>query len=136
MPDFVLVQGTANNPPGTSLVPMSAITQSVTVLNLTLGLGVNNNLDLGDATFVRLTPNAGGSSITGVANGFMGRRILFRNLAVPAVGISFNVSDVNSLPQNRIISPTGAAVNIGTAESIELFYDATSLIWLIININT
>lgn len=135
MTDFVLVQSTPNNPPGVSLVSRALIAQSAIVLTLTLPGGTSDNLDLSDGTYIRVNTSTPQSSISGIIGGFMMRRLLFQNLSA-SFGLNFLHQNAGSLAQNRIISPTGATVNIGTNEFVEMIYDDIIGRWEIINIQT
>ena len=98
-----------------------------------LGSGDTDDYDIGDATVLRLTPDGGGSTITGFAGGWSGRLIRIISLGANLV---LSNQDAGSVAANRILSPTGANVTLATDDVASLFYDSTTERWRVINVLT
>jgi hypothetical protein len=92
-----------------------------------LAAGNNNDYHVQYSGTWRLTPDATGSTITGIANGFSQRRLRIINIG--AATLSLTNLDAASAAVNRIITNTGATINLATNEIAELEYDSTSVRW-------
>jgi len=131
---FVLVQNTPNNPPGTSLLPLADVAGGLEgVQSVTLGVGNNNNVAIDSGTLIVLiTPNAGGSVLTGLTGGSPGRVLYVQTV----VALTFTVADedANSTAANRIRCPTnGNSESFGALfQGFMVVYDGTGLRWRLI----
>lgn len=95
-----------------------------------LSSGNNNNYSIGDTvTSLRLTPNAGGSTITGITNGFPGRKLTLINLGSAAITLAHQSG--SSTAANRLISPSNASVTMPSNDVALLEYDGTTERWRI-----
>lgn len=97
---------------------------------LTLTDGVNSDIALPTATFLRIIGLTDAFSTTGFANGFDGRLIVVRNTLAQAWTIT---NEATSATGNQIITQTGADVVLtGTGGSSAWFvYDVTASRWLL-----
>lgn len=95
-----------------------------------LGVNDNNNYDPGRFAVLRARANAGGSAITGIANGIHGRVLRIYNNSTNTLTIEHedSASDVT----NRITSGTGAAVTLGANDWVALYYDRLNGRWQIV----
>ena len=101
----------------------------------TLAAGDNNNVAVGTGTILRLTADAGGSTITGLSGASISphmRRIMLVSIGAGALTIGHQ--DTASTAANRIISATAADVVLGQDDSAELVYDPITLRWRIVNV--
>ncbi len=78
-------------------------------------------------SFVRLTPNAANTVITGFADPVEGRWLILVNLGAGTITISHQ--DAASTAANRIITSTGAAVVLSADDTATFIYDATTARW-------
>lgn len=92
-----------------------------------LSAGNNNNLDVGDATYIRLTPNASGSIVTGIAGGVIGRVLWVANPA--AANITFTHLDSASSDGNKFLFPAGLDLTIVTHQVAVFIYDGVTNFW-------
>lgn len=96
-----------------------------------LANGNNNDYaGIGLSSFARLTPDAGGSTITGIAAPTAandGTIIILLNLGAATLTIANQ--DANSAAANRIITETGANVAMATNEMMSIIYDGTTARW-------
>lgn len=100
------------------------------VVSATLATGATNNYDAGANTaYLRVTSNAAGSTLTGVSGGVSVRQVVITNLANTLTLAHENAS---SDAANRIVSPTGADVNLDANDNAILQYDGTSTRWRIL----
>jgi hypothetical protein len=95
-----------------------------------LANGNNNDITCGGRSFVKITGPTGAFSITGVANGFDGKRLVIYNSVAQNMTIEYD--DANSVAANRIITMTGADLVSTAAASVELIYDADASRWIVI----
>ena len=95
-----------------------------------LGLGDNNNYAPGNFATLRLDPNGGGSTITGVSGGVSGRRL--RIFALNS-SVTLGNQDTGSSAANRLLSPTGADIVLAASDVADLEYDSTTARWRITN---
>jgi hypothetical protein len=98
-----------------------------------LAAGNNNNYDTDDATTLRLTGDAGGTSVlTGVYAGsgsgmVPGRRLRIINVGTPTFTITY--ADAASNFYNRILNDTAGTFTLTTRQTVELEYDGASSVW-------
>jgi len=93
-----------------------------------LGLGNNNDYaGLGNASFARLSTNAGGSTLTGATGGTDGRFLIILNLTAGALTI--NHQDANSAAANQFFTSTGIAIVLAQDDTALFVYDATTTKW-------
>lgn len=92
-----------------------------------------NNYSLPDGIYFRLSTNGVARVITGLANVKPGRLVFLCNVAGGA-NITLNNQDAGSTAENRIITGTGAAVNIQPDRAAILFYDGVSTRWRVVGL--
>lgn len=92
-----------------------------------LAPGNNNDYDPQGADVLRLTPDPAGSTITGIAGGYMGREIVLVNVTDNPLTIAH--VDTNSAFENRINIPNSVNIMLGRNASVTLRYDATTQRW-------
>jgi hypothetical protein len=98
-----------------------------------LSAGDNDDYDPLQATTLRLTANASGSTITGiVARGLNGHRIRIVNIGSDNITLSHQ--DSGSSEGNRIVSPTGADQVLTANDAVEVEYDGVSERWRIVTL--
>lgn len=96
-------------------------------------LAAGNNNDyagIGLSSFARLTPDGGGSTITGIvapASINDGTVIVLLNLGAGTLTIANQ--NANSAAANRIITETAADVAMATNEMMSIIYDGTTARW-------
>ena len=91
--------------------------------------GSNNNINIGQRSFVRITGPAAVFSITGIAGGYDGKMVILYNTTAFAMTIA-NES-ANSNAGNRILTMTGVdEVTVGTG-CVTLIYDVTGQRWIV-----
>lgn len=95
-----------------------------------LGVGNNNDYNPGNAFLLRLTPNAGGSIITGISGGVTGKQLRLKNLNTGIVIISITQEDVASIAANRFLR----SQNILPGQVLTIEYDGTSSRWELISL--
>lgn len=99
-----------------------------------LAAGANNDYAVGNFETLRLTGDAGGTSVlNGFAGGFNRRKL--RVINVGAVNIGFGHQQAGSAAANRIITPTAAQVNLpGVDDVAEFEFDPISARWRLVNV--
>jgi hypothetical protein len=112
------------------LAGSSDFTNTVTPDALTANV---NNYSLADGIYFRLSTNGVARVITGLANVKPGRLVFLCNVAGGA-NITLNNQDAGSDASNRIITGTGAAVNIQPDRAAILFYDGVSTRWRVVGL--
>lgn len=95
----------------------------------TLANGNNNDFALGNATFLKVTSDAGGSTITGFANGSDGKRLIVYNTAN---NLTLAHENAASVAANRIRTNTGANVGTVGEGALTLIYDSNQSRWIVI----
>ena len=98
----------------------------------TLGAGNNNGYDPGIADTLRLTADAGGSTITGITQTSPGRRLRLVHVGGGALTIAHE--NAGSTATERIRSPTGGNVVLAVDDAIELEYDSTTARWRVVGL--
>lgn len=95
-----------------------------------LASGSTDDYDPGPrATTLRLTPDAGGSTITGLQQGSPGRRIRIVSLAG---NLTITNEDTGSTAANRITVPAGVDVVLSTNDLVDLEYDSVTERWRVV----
>jgi hypothetical protein len=89
-------------------------------------VGTQNDLNLGVGSLFRFN-NASALSVTGLASGTDGRRVILVNAS--ASNVTLNNNDSGSAVANRIITGTAANISLAPGSSIELIYDSASSLW-------
>lgn len=95
--------------------------------------GNNNNYNptsLSDASIVRLNTAGGSPFLTGVAGGTGGRILHLWNIGGDTIAVTNQ--DGSSTAANRIITGSGATVNVATNQCITLAYDGVDSRWRLI----
>jgi hypothetical protein len=101
------------------------------VTSVTLGAGNNNNYALGaDVVTLRVTPNAGGSTLTGILAGTETRKLRIINLGSATLTITHQ--DTNSTAANRIVTPDAASWVISATGVVDLEYDDVTDRWRLV----
>jgi trimeric autotransporter adhesin len=102
-------------------------TLSVSTGALTLSNNTNNNINVGTASFIRITGPTGAFSVTGIAGGTEGRMITLYN----ATGQNMSImNDVTSTTANRIYTTAGTVTTSGQG-SFTLIYSDTDSRWIL-----
>ncbi len=92
-------------------------------------VGTTNNADFGNTSLVRLT-GATAQTITGIAGGSDGELLTIINAGTTAATITN--SDVLSVAANRIITGTGASLNLAAGATTQVVYDSGANLWRIV----
>jgi hypothetical protein len=101
---------------------------------LTLSNGRNDNIAIGDASFVRIVGPTGAFSVSGIANGTNGKRVRLANMT----GQDWTVMDSSSYSTlgNRIETNTNSDIIIsGPVPILDMIYDSVSNQWLLGTLN-
>jgi len=107
---------------------------------ITLTAGSNNDLNIAPSgnttTVIRLTPNAAGSTVSGMSAAQVsdGDLFLVRNDGT-AANVTLTSADTASLASNRFVTPSNAAIIIPPHGSLWTEYDATATSWIIGPVN-
>jgi hypothetical protein len=93
--------------------------------------GNNNDLALGASISVlRITPNAAGSNLTGIAAGVSGRILLIFNIATAGGGtLTLPNQSPSSLAANRFTNVGDFDVGVMPGGHVMVWYDITSATW-------
>ncbi len=99
--------------------------------SMTLNSGFRNNVDVGDYSFVRITPSGGEVIITGISGGYDGRILILRNTSSTNL-LSLSNENNNSNAENRIlIGRANSNISVLSAGYM-LIYDGTSQRWILL----
>jgi hypothetical protein len=93
--------------------------------------GDNHNVDIGGATYIRLTGPTGAFAITGFTGGADARLLIIRNTTSQAMTIKHG--DTGSVVENRISNATGADIAVGATTRAIFIYDSASLRWVLLS---
>ena len=127
-----LLQGTAQlNSSNSTVASLSVLGQIVSAgrQNVTLSTGNTNNLAIDStATYIRITANSSGSTLTGIqtAGGF--HRVLFIS-NVSANSFVMAHADAGSNSTNQLAMAGAASRTIKTGDGIALIYDVATGFW-------
>lgn len=91
--------------------------------------GNNNNINIGGASFVRITGPTAAFTITGIAGGVNGKVVILYNAATYNMTIANE--NTNSTATNRITTLTGSGVTTTGVGAITLIYDSTASRWIV-----
>lgn len=106
---------------------------STAVQSATLGAGNNNDFVLnGNTELLRITPNAAGSTLTGLAGGKRLRSVRIVNLGSAALTIAHQ--NTNSLAANRIITPDALGWSLAATDVTDLAYDDVTSRWRMVEV--
>ena len=95
----------------------------------TLANGANNNVNLNEDKFIRITGPTGAFSISGIAGGINGKEVYLYN----AVAFDMTITnDATSTAANRILTLTGADVVLTGVSVAHLVYYATDARWILL----
>ena len=101
------------------------------VASVTLPSGSSNDYEVGEWTSIlRVSPDAAGSTLTGVAGGITARNILVVN--VGSTSLTLAHQSASSTAGNRLLAETGADVVLGANDAVDILYDATTERWRIL----
>ncbi len=124
--------GVNNANPVTSMdINGSYATKSTT---LTLSNGRNDNISIGNSSFVRIIGPTAPFSVSGIANGTNGKRVRLANLT----GQDWTIMDSSSFSTlgNRIETNTNSDIIIsGPVPILDMIYDSVSNQWLLGTLN-
>lgn len=93
-------------------------------------LGAGNNNDyagIGNASFARLSANAAGSTLTGIAAATSGTVIKIVNIS--ANNLTLSNLDGASAAANQILTGTGGNIVLAQNGTADLIYDGTTANW-------
>ncbi|KKK67740.1 hypothetical protein LCGC14_2951060, partial [marine sediment metagenome] len=93
---------------------------------------IENALGGGGRSVLRMTPNAGGTRVNGMAGQSANRVLLLINLGSDAVTIGHQ--DANGSAVQRFICPNAADLVLGNGENVWVWYDGTTSRWRVIGI--
>jgi len=96
--------------------------------------GNNNDINIGNYSFVRISGPAAAFTITGIANGVNGKMVILYNSTAQSMTISHN--DNNSTTAgNRIYCKGGGNLVVGQYGVVTLIYNATDSRWIVVSTN-
>ena len=101
---------------------------------LTLSNGRNDNIEIGDASFVRIVGPTAAFSVSGIANGTNGKRVRIANMT----GKDWTIMDSSSFSTlgNRIETNTNSDIIVsGPVPILDMIYDSVSNQWLLGTLN-
>ena len=101
---------------------------------ITLSDGTSNNVDIGNSSYVRIVGPSTGYTMTGLNNGFDGKRVRIANVS----GKDWTIANESPLSDaaNRIITNTNSNITIsGPVPVLEMIYDAGMQRWLLGTLN-
>ena len=102
--------------------------------NIALVNGLNSNIALTDASFIRITGPTGAFSLGGFTNGVDGRHLIVVNTV--AFAMTIKNLDGGSAAANKITTLTGGDVVLAARTSAATFiFDDVSNTWLLLNYN-
>lgn len=118
---------------GWTLTPIPGDSSLVTRPNDTVVLvsGDNDNIEV-EGSVLRVEVDAAGSTITGVARGVDGKRLIILVPVASAGTLTMSDQDVGSDPENRFANPGGndlALTNASQPGSVEFIYDGVESRW-------
>jgi hypothetical protein len=121
--------GIGTNSPNVALDINGAVAYRA-ITPATISASPQNNYNPGTGTFIRLvtTADLADYNISGIAGGYDGKMLIFRNTGVTKV--SFLNQDGGSTDVNRIICSTGSEIELLPNHTITLIYDATTQRWV------
>lgn len=96
--------------------------------NVTLGAGNNNNLAQPAGGIWRVTCDAGGSTLTGIAGGVTGDAVRVVNVAGGTLTLTHN-DTANSSAVNCFFTPTAGSLTVAANHSVDIWYDASTTRW-------
>lgn len=101
---------------------------------ITLSNGTNNNVYIGDTSYIRLSGLTGAATITGFRNGYDGKMLTVFN-TTPYV-VTFAHQSSSSIDTTRILNVIGQGGNVAIQDSgiVDLRYDGTMSRWVMTNI--
>lgn len=115
---------------GTVTAAGSSLSNQLIVATNTVALSAtNDNLNVGDATFIRMTPAAGGSTVTGVTGGVAGRLLWIANLG--SADITFADDDTGSTASNRFRFVNNLDLTISANQVATFVYDGNNNRWMV-----
>ena len=91
--------------------------------------GANNNIDVGDNLYVRISGPTGAFSISGIAAGINGKRVVLYNSTAFDMTIT---NDATSTAANRILTLTGADVTLTGVSVATFVYNLTDTRWIMV----
>lgn len=112
---------------------LTNFTSSLRKKNVTLANGTNNDIDIGNATFVRITGPTNNFSVSGFTGGYDGRTLILYNTTT---GGTMTLSDdTGSSASNRILTLYGTDLVLSATEGSSAFlvYSADESRWIVIS---
>lgn len=98
--------------------------------NVACSNGVNDNLNVGDFSFIKITGPTAVFNISGITGGVDGRIVTIYNSV--AFNMTITNEGVSSLAANRITTLTGADISTTGVGSVTLQYDSVASRWIVI----
>jgi len=96
--------------------------------NITVANGTNNNVVIGAFSNIRLVGPTAAFTITGVAGGVNGKKLILTNTTAQSMIIANNSS--SSLAANRILTSSGSDASISGNSALTFIYDSTISEWI------
>lgn len=102
-----------------------------TVVSPTAFSAQQDNLDVGEHVYIRVTSNAAASrNISGIINGRAGRVLIIDNVQTGGTGsIILLHESASSTAANRITTASGASITLALNDRVVLVYDSTAARW-------
>ena len=96
--------------------------------------GNNNDIVIGNRSFIRITGPTGTFNITGIAGGYDGKMVILYSAATGQMRITDD--DTNSTAANRIYTLTGGTISTRATggAAVTLIYDASSQRWIVTSV--
>lgn len=96
--------------------------------SITISSNTNNDLAIGNYSFIRLTSSTGNYTVTGIAAGVDGQMITIYNTTS---NMTIANQSASSTAANRIISTTGANIATTGIGTVTMIYSAADARWII-----
>jgi hypothetical protein len=91
-----------------------------------------NNLNIGSATYIKVSGPTSAFTITGLTGGTDGKMIILYNTS--SGNMTLKNQSTSSTAANRVITTTGADVTTTGDGSITMLYDGTQSRWIVVNV--
>lgn len=130
--NFDVLTGPNNLLRGNTVAPWEGALRQEEVQSITLGAGNTNDYDSTTTRTFYFTPDAAGSTLTGLGGGFSGRKITIINAGATTLTLAHQ--DANSASGNRFIAATGASISLTTRGIADVLYDVVNLRWRIVTV--
>lgn len=108
--------------------------QPVAPVSVSMAAAENDFVVSARARVLRVTPHASNTNLTGITGGTDQREL--RLINVGSTNLVLKNQDAASVAENRLLSPTGADITLGANDVADLWYDATTARWRVVNVLT